>query len=144
MSSHKDEKVNDEFYLQMNHKYGELKEVTVHRGNTHDFLEMTFEFVDEQVCIKMDEHVSGMINQVPGGIEKEAISKTPAGQDLFSRDENSPKLSGETKEAFHSNVAKGIFIAKRGRPDIQIAIAVLSTRVCDPSEEDLEKLRQVC
>ena len=30
MSSHKDEKVNDEFYLQINDKYGELKEVTVH------------------------------------------------------------------------------------------------------------------
>ena len=144
MSSHKDAKVNDEFYLQMNDKYGELKEVSVQRGNTHDFLGMTFEFGNEQVCIRMVEHVSEMINQVPGGIKKEAISKTPAGQDLFSRNENSPKLCGEAKEGFHSNVAKGIFIVKRGRPDIQTAIAVLSTRVCDPSEEDLEKLRRVC
>ena len=41
----------------MNDKYGELKEVTVQRGNTHDFLGMTFEFADEQVRIKMVEHV---------------------------------------------------------------------------------------
>ena len=43
-------------------------------------------------------------------------------------------------EAYHTTVAKGLFLCKRSRPDIQPTIAVLSTRVKSPTESDWKKL----
>jgi hypothetical protein len=40
-------------------------------------------------------------------------------------------------------VAKGLFLCKRARPDIQQAISVLCTRVRDPNQADWEKLMRV-
>ena len=41
---------------------------------------------------------------------------------------------------FHAFVAKALFAASRGRPDIQVALAFLCTRVKNPTEEDWIKL----
>ena len=46
----------------------------------------------------------------------------------------------ERKEMFHTMVAKGLFLCKRGRPDIQGVIAYLCTRVQAPNEGDWMKL----
>ena len=40
-------------------------------------------------------------------------------------------------------VARGLFLAKRGRPDILPTIAYLCTRVKDPTVEDWKKLMQL-
>ena len=68
---------------------------------------------------------------------------TPAAKNLFSIDSESENLSSELKESFHSCVAKGLFIGKRARPDIQMPIAVLSSRVTNPNKSDLQKLIRV-
>ena len=44
------------------------------------------------------------------------------------------------KQIFHTYVAKMLFVSKRGRPDIQVAIASLSTRVTEPDTDDWKKL----
>ena len=49
-------------------------------------------------------------------------------------------LTGERAETFHTMVAKGLFLCKRARPDIQPTIAVLSTRVKSPNESDWKKI----
>jgi hypothetical protein len=50
------------------------------------------------------------------------------------------KLSNKKTENFHTFVAKGLFLAKRGRPDIMPGIAYLSTKVRNPSINDWNKL----
>ena len=40
-------------------------------------------------------------------------------------------------------VAKGLFLSKRSRPDIQMTIAFLCTRVRKPTMEDLDKLHHL-
>ena len=40
-------------------------------------------------------------------------------------------------------MAQGLFLTKRGRPDIQTGIAFLCTRVQQPNEEDWEKLMRL-
>jgi hypothetical protein len=45
------------------------------------------------------------------------------------------------RNSFHS-VAPLLFLCERARPDIQRAVAFLSTRVKDPDEDDFKKLRQ--
>ena len=41
---------------------------------------------------------------------------------------------------FHTFTAKGLFVCKRGRPDVQTAIAFLTTQVKEPDEDDWKKL----
>ena len=41
---------------------------------------------------------------------------------------------------FHTCAAKGLFICKRGRPDIQTSVAFLTTRVKQPDQDDWKKL----
>ena len=55
-------------------------------------------------------------------------------------DEKGKKLDKRRVELFHRYVAKLLFISKRGRPDIQTAVAFLTTRVQFPDEDDWKKL----
>ena len=55
---------------------------------------------------------------------------------IINSSTNSPKLDDERKGIFHTFVAKGSFLSKRGRPGIQPTIAALCTRVQDPNESD--------
>ena len=50
------------------------------------------------------------------------------------------KLSEEDAQFFHNYVAKLLFLCKRARPDIQTAVAFLSTRVQNPDTNDYKKL----
>ena len=90
------------------------------------------------VKINMCDYVTKMIEDFPVKIEKEAA--TPAGEHLFKINPNSSKINKNNMQDFHTFVAKGLFLCKRARPDIQTAIAYLSTRVKSPDEDDWKKL----
>jgi hypothetical protein len=49
------------------------------------------------------------------------VAKTPAGDNLFNLGTGA-KLDTKRSEIFHTFVAKGLFLCKRARPDIQQAI----------------------
>ena len=44
---------------------------------------------------------------------------------------------------FHNAVAKCLYLSKRSRPDIQTAVAFLTTRVKEPDEDDWKKLQRL-
>ncbi len=57
--------------------------------------------------------------------------------------EDCKKLSNEAAAAFHTIVAKALYVTKRTRPDISLAIAFLTTQVRSPDIEDWEKLHHL-
>ncbi len=58
--------------------------------------------------------------------------------------EDCKKLSNEAAATFHTIVAKALYVTKRARPDISLAIAFLTTQVRSRDIEDLEnKLRHL-
>ena len=67
---------------------------------------------------------------------------TPASNDLFTIKDSS-ELSDEYAEYFHSMTARLLYLSKRTRPDLLLAVTFLTTRVVKPTEEDLEKLNRV-
>ena len=67
----------------------------------------------------------------------------PATKHLHNINQHSRKLDGEKKEIFHSVVSKNLWVAKRGRPDIDLAMSFLCTRVSEPTMEDWRTLRRV-
>ena len=58
-------------------------------------------------------------------------------------DENSPRLPIKDTDLFHRHVARLLFTSKRARPDIQVCVAFLCTRVKAPTEQDYKKLGKV-
>jgi hypothetical protein len=88
----------------------------------------------------MVEYVNGMIEDFPEKITKTA--STPAGEKLLDVGKGE-LLDKSKKEAFHTMVAKGLFLCKRARPDIQPTIAVMTTRVMKPNESDWLKLKRL-
>ena len=54
--------------------------------------------------------------------------------------EDCKKLSPVKAKAFHNIVARALYVMKRARPDISVAIAFLTTRVRQPDQDDWDKL----
>jgi hypothetical protein len=90
----------------------------------------------------MTKYVENMINEFPVKLGKKDVAKTSAGDNLFNLGTGA-KLDTKRSEIFHTFVAKGLFLCKRARPNIQQAILVLCTRVKDPNQADWEKLMRV-
>ena len=99
---------------------------------------MLVDFTEKgKMKINMVKYVESMIEDFPVKISK--ISKTPAAENLL--DIGTGKLLNmANSEIYHTTVAKGLFLCRRSRPDIQPTIAVLSTQVKSPTEADWKKL----
>lgn len=67
----------------------------------------------------------------------------PARSKLFTVHDNSPLLGVVQADFFNSMTARLLFAVKRVRPDIQVAVAYLCTRVWEPTKDDYLKLARV-
>ena len=124
------------------------KELTVNDGRLHTYLGMNLEFRTGRVRVSMDSHVIDMVNTFVssfGGDMPTRVVSSPSTADLFTvpKDGDSPLLGGADKESFHTIVAKGLFIAKRVRPDILAPVSFLSGRVQNPTVSDLFKQKRM-
>ena len=66
---------------------------------------------------------------------------TPAAGSPFSVDPKSPPLDTETAKLFCALTAKGLFASKRCRPNVQVPVAFLTTRVRNPTKQDWFELK---
>jgi hypothetical protein len=134
--SHKMKWVNDRFKKLLNSKYGNHGKVTATHGKVHDYLGMELDYRKRgELKINMTKYVENMINDFPVKLGKKGI----VADSLFNLGTGA-KLDTKRSEIFHTFVAKGLFLCKRARPNIQQAIWVLGTRVKDLNQADWEKL----
>ena len=87
----------------------------------------------------MTAYVRKMLEEFPIKFNRDSSQSTPAGVDMFNKDESKP-LNNNERETFHKTTAQGLFLGKRGRPDLQPIISVLCTRVKQPGRNDWNKL----
>jgi hypothetical protein len=140
-ASHMMKLVIDQFIEWIKATYGKIGEVKVSRGTVHDYLGMKLDYsIPGQLSINMVDYVDKMVEGFPQGELNNSKPKTPWTEDLFTVDQDSPLLARERAEQFHTVVAQGLFLCKRGRPDISPAIAFLTTRVRAPTVQDWNKL----
>ena len=59
----------------------------------------------------------------------------PAANYLFDVDQDPPLVDEERAQLFHAYVAKTLFLCKHARPDLQTAVAFITTRVKGPNED---------
>jgi hypothetical protein len=121
---------------------GKRAAVTFTRGKLHDYLGMLLDYSESgAVKIDMTAYVRKIHDEMPEDMDGTATS--PAAAYLFTIKEGIEDLDEEQKEFFHATVAKLLFLCKRGRPDIQTAIAFLCTRLQQPTKHDYNKLSRV-
>ena len=120
-------------------KFGKM---TVKRGKEHVFVGMSITFIgDGRVQLIMKSYLEEAIQAF--GEDVSAGAATPANRNLFTVSEDPPLLETKQAEIFHHIVAKLLYVAKRARIDLQLAIAFLCTRVSKSTQQDWEKLRRV-
>lgn len=138
--THVDPEVNDRLADWFNAKYGRRTPLSVHRGKIHEYLGMTINFEDRgKVRITMFDYIAEMLAESPADFP--GIAATPAGNHLFeTHDDDGPALDEKRAMTFHHITAKSLFLAKRARPDILLAVAFLCTRVRAPNHHDWKKM----
>ena len=70
-------------------------------------------------------------------------SSTPHDDKLFKIDSNAEKLDDNLRKKFHSSVQSCLYLSVKSRPDITCAVNYLTTRVKEPTTDDLNKLMKV-
>ena len=109
--------------------------VSCARGPEIDYLGMHASFDKRTgVCTVS---MKGYIDSLLEGVSARATS--PATEHLFSVRE-CQLLSDSERKWFHMRVAKFLYLAKRIRPDLLVAVSFLSTRVQAPDVDDMAKL----
>ena len=123
-----------------------FQKLTVNRSDVHDYLGLQIDYThrkDRYVKLIMYDFLEDILKEVneKGDINGEYV--TPAAANLFTVVETSEKLSANKADYFHRIVVRLLFASKRARPDLQVAVAYLCTRVKFPNEADYDKLRRV-
>ena len=113
---------------------GKLKRCS---GKRLEYLGMVLDFlVEGQVSFEMEDYVVKIVKEFEEFYGQVDVVSTPAPAHLFDTQEDCPKLEEKKAQMFHHMTAKALYICKRARPDIQTAVAFLSTRVKSPDEDD--------
>ena len=85
------------------------------------------------MCIIYD-YLEDVMAETPSDFEGEDV--TTAINELFSVNETHQNLDMETANLFYRIVARFLCVAKRARPDLQVAVVFLCKRVKCPNTGD--------
>ena len=120
--------------------YGKM---SVTEGDEHEYVGMVFRYLRNEKAVEFDmrHHLEEALEMFTGDTGKNVNS--PAAIHLFEVNENCEKLNEKDAALFHSTVAKLLFVSKRARPDIMVAIAFLTTRVSKSDKDDWKKLERL-
>jgi hypothetical protein len=89
----------------------------------------------------MYDYLEDILDEMPDDMK--GTAPTPASDNLFDVDDDSPALNEKESDFIHRTTARLLFAAKRARPDLQVAVAYLCTRVKTPTQSDYRKLTRV-
>jgi hypothetical protein len=141
--SHVDPQVVTDILKEINDWYGEIAPLTETRGPVHEYLGMTINYGSKgRVEFTMYDYIEDFLEDLPS--EMRGSTPSPASSMLFEINVDNPVLLQKPEqEAFHRRVAQLLYLSKRARPDIQLPVAFLCTRVQFPDTDDQLKLTRV-
>ena len=112
-------------------------------GLVHEYLGITIDYpIAGKVVFTMFDYLEDVIVEAAKDL-KNSCSYYPGKDQLMKVDYDSPSLSPKDAELFHQHVARLLLANNRARPDIQLCVAFLCTRVKSPNKQDHKKLRKV-
>jgi hypothetical protein len=116
-----------------------FKEVKVSEKNVLQYLGFEITHTGDSIEISMNKYINDVIKE-RGTI---GHSETPARLNLMDKVKGSKPLDNDAKKRFHRNVAQLLYLAKRFRFDILLAISHLASKVQAPTEQDDKDLERV-
>ena len=100
---------------------------------------MTIDWSTEGVVVfTMYDYLESILDEAPSDFDGEDV--TPAVKNLFSVNLTQQELDAPTANLCHRIVARFLYVAKRPRLDLQVAVAFLCKRVMCPTVGDGKKL----
>ena len=109
----------------------------------HEYLSTTIDYsILRKVVFTIFDYLEDVIVEANEDL-KNSRSYYPGNDSLMKVDYISPRLPTKDADLFHCHVARLLFASKRARPDIQVCVAFLCTRVKTPTEQDYKKLGKV-
>ena len=150
--SHIEQKVLDNLVKDLNNVFRtNKKKMAKTKGNIHKYLGLTIDFSCKydpnepnktgQVVFTMFDYIKDIVASAP--LDIEGISPDPEKSKLFDVHDTSQRLNNRETDEFHSMTARLLFAVKRVRPNIQVAVAYLCTRVREPTRDDYLKLARM-
>ena len=137
--SHKDESVINDILTYLSGFYGEL---SITKGNKHTYVGMDIECPGNgTVEIGMKHYLDEALEAFPDEITGTATS--PAAEHLFDVDDTCEPLPESRRKILNSIVAKLLYVATKGRPDLYVPIAFLTSRVSKATTDDWKKLARL-
>ena len=129
------------FLLTLMQNMGRLKNYHT-RGKVHKYLGMTIYYSSPgKIIVSMINYIGKMIDDIPEDMKGE--SATPAAHHLFDISEDATKLSQPNTDLFHHFVAQLLYLSNRERPDIQLAVSFLCTRLRGPDTDYYNNMARV-
>ena len=120
------------FLKWLNDKYGEHGDVSATRGNTHDYLGMTFEFGSGEVHANMINYVKGMLEESPKKFKKSDTAVNPASIDMCcSKSDVLPPLVEESDDGCTTKF--GQEVALEGQNSIHTRSEGIAEEESDPA-----------
>ena len=105
----------------------------------HEYLKMDINWTTEgMVVFTMYDYLEDILAESP--LEFDGEDVTPAVSELFTVNLTHQNLDTPTSELFHYIIAKFLYIAKRAKSDLQVAVAFLCNGVKCPNIVDWKKL----
>ena len=115
-------------------------EINDDSGPKISFLGMTIDSGNKGVVeVTMGGFVTELMADFPPG----GVATSPANNNLFDFDDRDVALDDARRKRFHTVVAKLLYLGKRIRPDILVAVSFLCTRVICATVRDEEKMTRV-
>ena len=137
--SHVKRSVVEDIIATIERSYGKM---VVTHGKKHTYVGMDITFCnDGEAKIIMRDYLQEAIDDFPEDCGKTVNS--PASKHLFEVDDKQQKICETDRELLHIISAKLLFVAKRARPDIQVPISFLSSRVTKADRDDWKKLKRL-
>ena len=87
----------------------------------------------------MYNYLEDILSEAPADFDGEEV--TPAISELFSVNLTQQKLDEATTNLFHCILAWFLYVGKRARPDLQMALAFLCKQMKCPNVGDWKKLQ---
>ena len=138
-TSHVDPAVVSSVLADINAEYGKIAKMTITRGKVQKYLGMTIYYSSPgKVIFSMIDYIGKMIDGIPEDMKVE--SSTPDAHHLFDIAEDATKPSHADSDLFHHFVAQLLYLLKRERPDIHLAVYFLWNRMIGPATDDYNNL----
>lgn len=123
----------------LSNEFGNHAPLTISCGKIHNYLGMILDFSHPgKVVINMETYIANILANLPD--EMLGVAMSPAANHLFTVNPYCTKLPTNQADYFHHVVAKLLFLSQQSCPDIQPAVAFLTTRVKEPDDDDWKKL----